>query len=142
MQYRNHIDDLLNEIGVVTDKKESLRIANKKWRTNNRERYLQSAKKSRDRYKQLNGDKLKDWYRKYNYKKQYGISYDEYIKLCQLQKHRCAICEKEDKLCVDHCHITNKIRGLVCRKCNSGMGMFNDDITTLEKAVKYLKETL
>jgi hypothetical protein len=40
---------------------------------------------------------------------------------------------------VDHCHYTGKIRGLICSTCNRGIGLLNDDIKTLERAMEYLK---
>jgi len=42
---------------------------------------------------------------------------------------------------MDHCHKTNKIRGLLCGKCNSAIGFFDDDTELLEKAIDYLKKT-
>lgn len=59
------------------------------------------------------------------------------------QGGRCAICENNleiDKLNVDHCHTTNKIRGLLCDQCNYGLGNFKDNVSTLTKAIKYLNE--
>lgn len=60
------------------------------------------------------------------------------------QNNLCAICgEKEiveDRcLSIDHCHKTGKVRGLLCRTCNSGIGFLKDDIYLLKKAIKYLK---
>jgi hypothetical protein len=68
----------------------------------------------------------------------------EYIQACQ--KDRCAICgrhssELNKKLCVDHCHKTGKVRGLLCINCNLGLGSFKDDIKFLNKAIEYLKNS-
>lgn len=61
---------------------------------------------------------------------------------------KCAICQKElslsaesagDRPVVDHDHKTNKIRGILCGKCNTGLGMFGDDAENLISAVIYLK---
>ena len=55
------------------------------------------------------------------------------------QKSRCLICKKIDKLVIDHCHKTGKVRGLLCHCCNAGIGMFEDNIEILDKAKEYLK---
>jgi hypothetical protein len=74
----------------------------------------------------------------------YGISKEEYLALIFNQKGKCAICKKIPKnkkgLFLDHCHNSKKIRGLLCSNCNSGLGMFLDDVKLLRKAVKYLKK--
>jgi hypothetical protein len=64
------------------------------------------------------------------------------------QDNRCAICRKPEtskhqsgtirKLAVDHCHETGKLRGLLCTKCNTGLGLFNDDWLLLDNAIEYL----
>lgn len=83
--------------------------------------------------------------RKTHLKRKYGISLDEYNVQLEKQEFKCALCggnETHDKhkvLAVDHCHKTGKIRGLLCFKCNSGLGSFNDDINLLIKAITYLK---
>ena len=55
------------------------------------------------------------------------------------QNGLCGICEKYfEKLHVDHCHTTNKIRGLLCNHCNLALGKFKDDIKRLSNAINYL----
>jgi len=77
--------------------------------------------------------KYQDLYRKY------GITKSEYDTLFKKQKGRCAICkEPPTRIMVDHCHSTNKIRGLLCGRCNTGLGCFNDDAESLKRAIKYL----
>ncbi len=51
---------------------------------------------------------------------------------------RCMICGVLSDLVLDHCHQTKKIRGFLCKKCNSGLGFFSDNIDKLKNAIKYL----
>ena len=60
----------------------------------------------------------------------------------------CAICSQKEKigrsanpdvLSVDHNHTTEAIRGLLCRNCNSALGLFKDDLDILESAVRYMR---
>lgn len=79
----------------------------------------------------------------YHRLRQYGITQEDFDALLKQQDNVCAICEKpcitEQPLSIDHDHTTNKVRGLLCRKCNSGIGMLGDSPLLLEKALKYLK---
>lgn len=87
-------------------------------------------------------------FRKYKafMKKRYGITYEEYEKLLKEQNNKCAICGSEDaqsirtsgKLFIDHCHTTNRVRGLLCSKCNYALGQFNDNVSLLQSAINYL----
>lgn len=75
-------------------------------------------------------------------KKQYGIGLDEYHDLLHRQDGVCAICGKGDdhfSLAVDHCHSTKRVRGLLCSKCNRGVGLFEDEPERLERAAAYLR---
>jgi len=75
--------------------------------------------------------------------KHYGIGLEDYKKLYNEQEGKCKICQEYfDILDVDHCHTSNKIRGLLCSTCNSGLGMFKDNIELLKIAIKYLEEKL
>lgn len=73
--------------------------------------------------------------------KKYGINIVTYEFMLQEQDGKCWICGLEDnegKLAVDHDHNTGEVRGLLCRNCNRGLGMFRDDPTLLLKAHKFL----
>lgn len=76
-------------------------------------------------------------------KSETGIKQEEYLKILELQDNKCAICKIETKnlvknLSVDHCHTSNIIRGLLCTKCNIGLGYFNDNVEFLSSAIHYL----
>jgi DNA-directed RNA polymerase subunit RPC12/RpoP len=80
----------------------------------------------------------------YLYKK-YDMTETEYLDMFKIQDGKCAICGNEienERLAVDHNHETGRIRGLLCAKCNSGLGMFNDNIGLLQNAIKYLQKSL
>ena len=78
--------------------------------------------------------------------KRYGISSKDYQELLEKQDYCCAICGNTpeegrgntSKLNVDHCHETGKIRGLLCHKCNTGLGLLGDTKEGLLKALNYL----
>lgn len=59
-------------------------------------------------------------------KYKYKITLNKYNRILSDQDNRCAICQEElIKSCLDHCHKTNKVRGILCQHCNSGLGYFN-----------------
>lgn len=78
-----------------------------------------------------------------NIKRLYNLSREQYIKMLEDQNYVCKICKKVCntgmRLSVDHCHVTGKVRGLLCRECNSCLGKAKDDVELLEKMIKYLK---
>jgi hypothetical protein len=73
-------------------------------------------------------------------KRNFGITVEDYDKMFIAQSGRCAIChcESTKALAVDHCHTTGKVRGLLCTSCNTGLGLFKDNLELLEKAKLYL----
>jgi hypothetical protein len=84
--------------------------------------------------------------RKHWLKKAYGITPEKFMELFQKANGCCQICgvhqlELTHNLCVDHDHVTGKIRGLLCKKCNQGLGMFQDSLETLKKARDYLEHS-
>ena len=77
--------------------------------------------------------------RKWMLKYDYGLSLEQYDQMYQDQCGQCKICNKVvQTLVVDHNHITNQVRGLLCANCNSGLGMFHDDYNVVKRAVEYL----
>ena len=78
----------------------------------------------------------------------HGITVKQYDDMYSEQNGVCAICGKEEttkfkgitvqRLSVDHCHKTGIIRGLLCRKCNTAIAIFDDDIDIFASAISYL----
>lgn len=74
----------------------------------------------------------------------HNISVTDYIKMIELSNNCCYICgenanKQKFRLNVDHCHKTDKIRGLLCSNCNTALGLVKEDINTLEKMINYIK---
>lgn len=86
----------------------------------------------------------KSCHSEYIRKRKFNLEDNEYQKLLEKQNGRCAICQSDTpekrSLAVDHCHETDKIRGLLCSKCNTGIGSFKDNIQLLENAIAYLNK--
>ena len=90
-----------------------------------------------------NAEKSRVWRRNRHLKVKFGITEDEFQKILEKQDGICAICGREQygrTLDVDHCHKTGRIRGILCHRCNMGLGYFQDNIELLEKAKKYIKK--
>jgi hypothetical protein len=82
--------------------------------------------------------------RKHELKKAYGITPEEYELLLDLQLFVCAICGTKEPggkgmFAVDHNHDTGDVRGLLCNRCNSGIGMLLEDVNLLQHAIDYLR---
>jgi hypothetical protein len=75
----------------------------------------------------------------------YGLSIEQYDQMYREQHGKCKICDiheddaQRGRLYVDHCHSTEEVRGLLCGKCNTALGMFNDDIDAILRAADYLR---
>lgn len=118
--------------------KEEKRAYAKQYYQNNQERLKTEAREKRRQNP--------EWSLKYYH----DLSLDEYNQLLAQQNNVCAICHNPQdivlngnvkRLYVDHCHITGKIRGLLCNNCNAGLGRFKDDPMKLINALFYLKQS-
>lgn len=125
----------------MTNKKQYMR----EYREKNKDRINQQRKeyyaKNKERIKELkkqqyNPQKHKDA----RLKKQYGITLEEYEQKLIAQKYKCACCGTHvdeikttnnqfgsKNLVVDHCHTTGNVRDLLCNRCNTVIGMVNED---------------
>lgn len=77
----------------------------------------------------------------------YGLTQAMFDAMLGDQGGGCAICgtKQEDgnqatRMVVDHCHVTNKIRGILCDLCNTALGKFKDDALLLNRAIEYLNK--
>ncbi len=71
--------------------------------------------------------------------KQYGITVEDYDAMLLAQDGRCAVCDRPMfGPHIDHDHVTGEVRGLLCRACNQGLGIFEDDVDRLLGALTYL----
>ena len=70
----------------------------------------------------------------------YGLSAEQHRQLLDEQDGVCAICRQSSRraLCVDHCHATQRVRGLLCDKCNTALGLLDEDVGRMLAAVAYL----
>jgi hypothetical protein len=101
----------------------------------NKERFVES--RDYDEYKKRS-------HLRYNY----DMTLEEYNEMFQSQNGRCAICKTDKPLgpknvkffSIDHCHTTGFVRGLLCSKCNHGLGQFNDNVDLLKEAIAYLEK--
>jgi hypothetical protein len=97
--------------------------------------YMRIQRANPTRKRQLYGNHLM---------RRYGITIEDYDRLVKLQENKCAICGGEfqkmgwNRPCVDHCHRTNKVRGILCRRCNISLH-YIEDFKFLEAAQDYLR---
>lgn len=136
---------------------EAKKTASAKYRANNADKVATFEKRRWvDRqgdadYRAQQADRARAWYaankprvaarnRVHGLKKKYGLTLDDFEQMRQSQGGGCAICRStEEKLVVDHCHSTGKVRGLLCGSCNTGIGHLGDTAESVSRAVSYLR---
>lgn len=113
----------------------------KKWYKENKERLIVGGRKYRAGHKEN--------CKKRELRRGYGLTLTDYNKKFIEQDGVCAICKmpethiikgKLTMLSIDHDHKTNKVRGLLCRKCNCAIGLLGEDVTRILNSARYLKE--
>lgn len=141
--------------GHISRCKRCKRQQEKQWASRNKstiakyaKRYssTEAAKSKYAAYKQSNNGKIAIQHN--HLKKCYGLSPEQYAELVERSNNKCELCggslvpgkKGGRSLVVDHDHDTGRVRGLIHSTCNSGLGMFNDDIAMLKKAILYLEQ--
>src|ERR1017187_3874213 len=102
--------------------KEDIKAKSQKWREANKEKIRVTQKE----WCKNNKKHLIDYTRE----RKYGLTKEQYNKMYMEQLGLCAVCHEpfgDETPHVDHCHKTKKVRGLVHRKCNTVLGLFNDN---------------
>lgn len=128
-------------------KKEELARKQKEYYQQNKEKASVYGKEYYKKNKESLLVKQKNTY----YLSLYGITSIDYKELLEKQKGLCLICGKPERtrknncdslrnLAVDHCHTTGRVRGLLCRACNTLIGLAEEDTNTLRSAVDYLEK--
>lgn len=131
----------LSEFCKDNKRKDKLQLWCKKCNNQNRKFHYHNNPENREAVKKQSKDS--------QLKNQFGITLQEYEEILEKQNGVCAICGCNnnhksnpkgdiDRLSVDHNHQTGKVRGLLCSRCNFGIGQFNDDPTLLISAIDYL----
>lgn len=124
---------------------EASRAATKAYAARNPEREVARRKK----YRLENPERVAETHWSSKLKSTYGITRKEYDDLFASQNGACAICLKPEistyrgktrKLAVDHCHVSNRVRGLLCMQCNQGLGKYKDNPLLLRRAAEYLEK--
>jgi hypothetical protein len=129
-----------------------------KLRDKNPEEYARKQREKSARQAALNPEKHRERKAKYYAKRReverigqmnrlYGLSHPGFLAMLSAQGNRCAICKSEFvggsfSANVDHCHKTNKVRGLLCGSCNRAVGLLKDSYEVCESAAAYLKNHL
>lgn len=104
----------------------------------NHERILERRAELKKRYS-------KRWHKNNNLKAKYGITLDDYERMLTEQNFVCAICNNPEDvqhkvLAVDHNHETSKVRGLLCYRCNTSLGLLRENIDNVKRMLKYLEK--
>lgn len=145
--------------------KEKIKARSRQWKINNLEhkraigrKYYALTREKRlaymkERYQRTRAERISSmsaWrkanpekYRNQYLKHYYGMTLAEYESRLSSQGGVCGICRvaQSGRLMVDHDHSTGAVRGLLCSRCNHGLGHFKDDPSRLLRAIEYLKET-
>jgi len=111
------------------DCKNCKNAAARQWRKDNPENTERHLARMRERTKE----------------RRYGVTQEHFDQMLLSQDNKCKICNIEfsgSKFThIDHCHDTDKVRGLLCNNCNLALGQFGDNTDIMDMAIKYLQNS-
>lgn len=120
------------------------------WYEKNKEKVIQKSLEWNNVNKEAIQLKYQERVEKGFRQRHYGLTKVEIQELLEKANYKCQICKKSETaktkngnikaLSIDHCHSTNKVRGVLCDRCNRALGLFLDSLESLTSAVKYLKQ--
>lgn len=135
--------------GTAANCRKCKEVAHKKWRDRNIEHVRETSRtEARKRsYNQRNPEAHRLAVKKARIKRDYGITYDDLVRMVDEQGNKCAICGTQFSergwgaaaKQIDHDHETGKVRGILCLKCNRGLGLFEENERRMVAAIAYLK---
>lgn len=123
------------------DKNKEIIVERKRlWREKHKERIKAKSRHYLDTNRELINIRRMNSYLKCAY----GITYEQQKQMFIAQEGKCAICGRpftdRKNMHVDHDHNTGQVRELLCQNCNQGIGLLNEDISLLSKAINYLNK--
>lgn len=128
------------EGGLERRCKECLRGMRQDAYDRNPELYRQAANRKRKYRREPGGPDSPEGRRRRHLQEAYGITPEDEKRLLESQGGLCPICGSPAQV-VDHCHTTGRVRGLLCQKCNRGLGHFIDNPVMLVRALEYLTQS-
>ena len=84
----------------------------------------------------------RQYYKPHEYmRRKFNLSDEQYAAF--MENDNCQVCGQDitSKKCIDHCHITEKIRGVLCNNCNTALGLVEDNVQILSKLIQYLEQS-
>jgi hypothetical protein len=111
------------------------------------EEHKESINRATKKYREKNREKLRTKYKIQNKMKRYGLTIEQYDLILNKQGGNCAICHTSEWVGrgshIDHDHSFGKnsegVRGILCSRCNTGLGQFRDSPELLRSAARYLE---
>lgn len=117
------------------------KVYGREWYLKNKARRIKAASEWNQERKDLRNKRSRELYSKrYRIKKfakQYKVTEDEMRYWLNITT--CQLCGSDNKLTIDHCHKTGNIRGRLCTRCNTGVGMFCEDPVLMRQAALYIE---
>ena len=111
-------------------------------------RHPEKRKQHKNNNQRKNWSDWPEWKRIEKNSRKYGLLYSDLEKLFQGQNFKCKLCDVDVTLSIarndttrgviDHCHNTNRIRGILCHNCNKALGLVKEKTDTLRKMIRYL----